>query len=199
MRRLVDSIAMALERSVKCLLIQCCAAAVVAPVANYAMQWSDHCLNGASIDSNLLSYDQRRVFCFDHFQPDDAIVSAADEYTELPTKWVCCRLIQNVMNCRYFLLTFHLTNWNAQQIDSFVKNDNRLVAAAADVMVYFALAAVAAAAQIKDPKKCPTNPKRIVAPGRIAGTVLVTVAEMMMMMIKDQMKKLNSKNSAETE
>lgn len=67
-----------------------------------------------------------------------------------------------------------------------------------DVMEYFALAA-AAVDQIKYPKKCPMNPKKIVAPEQIAAETGLAIVVEMMMMIKDQMKKLNSKNSAETE
>lgn len=199
-RHSVDSAVIALVRFVKYPSIQCCVAAgavAIVPFANCAMQSLDHCLIEVSTSSNPLNHDRKRVFYFVHLQSSVAL-EVVDVNTEGLTNWVCCRLNQNVMNFLYFLLMFRLTNWNVQQIDLIVENYKRSIDGV-DVIDLIALAAVAVAAgQILYPKRYPMNPQKIVAIGMFAAGIGLVLVAVMMKMIKDQMKKLNSKNSVET-
>lgn len=145
-----------------------------------------------SINSNPLNHDRRIIFY--PLQLNDAFELAADENTEVPMHPVCYRSSQNVTNCRYFQLMFRSTNWNVQRIDWLAGNCNRWIVAN-DAIGLFAAVAVAAD-RIKYPKKCPMNLRKIVARERTAAETALEIVAVMKMMIKDQMKKLNSKNSA---
>lgn len=62
-----------------------------------------------------------------------------------------------------------------------------------------AVVVVVVVARIKYPKKCPMNLRKIAVPERTAVGIDLVFVVVMKMMIKDQMKKLNSKNSVRNE
>lgn len=208
-QHLIDSVAMELEYFAKYPLNRYCVDVAIEPVASYAMQWLDHCSIGGSIGSSPLSLVRRRFSYFHLFPPNDvlevvAVAVAWDASTDVPMNWVCCRSNRNAMNSLWCRLMFHSMNWNVQQIDLFVRNCNRL-AVALDVLGLFVQAAVAGVVavvvQIKCPRKYQMCRRRNAVSGLIAAGIgrAIVIVVVMKTMTKDQMMKLNSKNSIKKE